>query len=188
MKTLGDAWHWYSDIKQNLALMRRLGDRNWESLSSETTIWHDDRFKMLTSRDILEQSTAALAPIEDIAVMVLFSAFESQVRSHLYDLVATESEKIVDPILREAAEDAVRGVLRGSFSRHVLEPLKKRGRVPADLITQVEQVRKFRNWVAHGRRGVARNNVDARTAFRRLHDFLVALDISGAAPFTLEIP
>jgi hypothetical protein len=41
-----------------------------------------------------------------------------------------------------------------------------------DLIEQVNQVRKYRNWVAHGRRGEPQNAVDPKTAYARLNRFL----------------
>jgi hypothetical protein len=47
-----------------------------------------------------------------------------------------------------------------------------------DLVTQVDQVRKYRNWVAHGRRGDPVNNVAPNEAFDRLGRFLLELGIS----------
>ena len=60
----------------------------------------------------------------------------------------------------------------------VLEPLKKQDRVSADLITQVDQVRDYRNWVAHGRRDAPTNNVPPEIAYERLTEFLSALGIT----------
>jgi hypothetical protein len=44
-----------------------------------------------------------------------------------------------------------------------------------DLKTQVDQVRKFRNWVAHGRRGEVENEVTPRQSRERLTRFLELL-------------
>ena len=78
-----------------------------------------------------------------------------------------------------AAEDAIRGVEEGSFYRRVLEPLKRQERVSADLITQVDQVREYRNWVAHGRRDAPTNNVTPELAYERLKEFLAVLGIAA---------
>lgn len=180
MKTLADAWNWYKATKQNLARMQRLGERHWGDASlMDASIWQDDLFRMLEAADIVAETTAGLKPIDDLAIVVLFSVFESRVRDHLIDLIEPEAARITGPILREAADEAVQGVKEGSFYRRVLEPLKKQDRVSADLITQVDQVRDYRNWVAHGRRDAPTNNVTPRMAYDRLTEFLAALGISA---------
>jgi hypothetical protein len=82
--------------------------------------------------------------------------------------------------LKEAAADALRGVEEGSFYRQVLSPLKEQNRVSGDLVTQVDQVRAYRNWVAHGRRDrdAGMNNVTPRMAYDRLREFLAVLGIA----------
>jgi hypothetical protein len=50
-----------------------------------------------------------------------------------------------------------------------------------DTRTLVDQVRHYRNWVAHGRRGLVKNNVDPEVAIRRLEKFLELLDADSAA-------
>jgi hypothetical protein len=118
-----------------------------------------------------------LKPIDDLAVVVLFSVFESLVRDYLIASIAPQAERITDPILKEAADEAMQGVKEGSFYRRVLDPLKQQGLVSAGLITQVDQVRDYRNWVAHGRRDVPTNNVTPKMAYDRLTEFLAALGI-----------
>jgi hypothetical protein len=180
MRTLADAWNWYEATAKNLVRMRRLGAKHWEDLSrTDVSIWHDDHFRMLEAPDIVAETSASLSPMADLAVVVLFSVFESRVRDYLVALIAPQAEGITDPILKEAADDAIQGVKEGSFYRRVLEPLKKQGRVPADLITQVDQVRDYRNWVAHGRRDAPANNVTPKWAYDRLSNLLAALGIAA---------
>jgi hypothetical protein len=179
MKTLADAWNWYVATKKHLELMQRLGQRHWTHPSLEqASIWQDDDFKTLESRDIIAETTVSLKPIDNLAVVVLFSVFESRVRDYLIELIGPQAARITDPILREAADDALQGVREGSFYRRVLEPLKKQQRVSASLITQVDQVREYRNWVAHGARDAPTNNVTPRIAYNRLREFLAALGIA----------
>ena len=156
-----------------------MGKKYWNAIPWETAaIGRDDDFRMLEGSDIEKATTASLAPIDDLAIVVLFSVFESLVRSHVVALIKPEADNLADPILKQAAEDAIRGVEEGSFFNRVLEPLKTQGRVPADLITQVNQVRDYRNWVAHGRRDSPTNNVSPRKTFERLKEFLNALGIA----------
>jgi hypothetical protein len=44
-----------------------------------------------------------------------------------------------------------------------------------DLTTQVNQARRFRNWVAHGRRDQPENNVNPAIAIERLRRYLEQL-------------
>jgi hypothetical protein len=179
MNTLADAWDWYVSTRRTLERMQRLGARYWNDFQWETAaIGRDDEFRMLEAAEIATQTTTSLAPIDDLAVVVLFSVFESLVRSHVVALIKPEATALSDPILKQAAEDAIRGIEEGSFYRRVLEPLKEQGRVSADLITQVDQVRDYRNWVAHGRRDIPTNNIAPKSAYERLKEFLDALGIA----------
>jgi hypothetical protein len=182
MKTLADAWNWYRATKQNLARMQRLGERHWSDPSlTGASIWQDDYFRMVEAANIVAGTTASLQPIDDLAVVVLFSVFESRVRDYLIEMIRPQAQTITDPILKEAADDAMQGVKEGSFYRRVLEPLKNQNRVSANLVTQVDQVREYRNWVAHGRRDAPTNNVSPQMAYERLGEFLAALGITTEA-------
>jgi hypothetical protein len=178
MKTLADAWEWYLASRDNLKRMQRIGRRYWRAIPWETeAIGRDDEFRTLEGPQIVAETEKGLAWIEDLAIVVLFSVFEAVVRSYLVTRIQPEARGLSDPILRQAAEEAIQGVREGSFFNHVLEPLKGQNPELADLVTQVNQVRDYRNWVAHGGRGRPKNNIDPRSAFDRLGAFLEALHI-----------
>ena len=179
MNALTDAWGWYQATRRSLARMQRLGAKHWNDPSLEgASLWHDDLFRALAPAAIVADASASLEPIDDLAVVVLFSAFESLVREYLIQRMEPEAAALSDPILRQAADDALRGVAEGSFYRRVLEPLKEQEHLSADLITQVDQVRDYRNWVAHGRREKATNKVTPQMAYDRLGTFLDALEVA----------
>ena len=180
MNTLADAWEWYVSARRNLERMQLIGKKYWTAIPWETeAIGRDDEFRALEAPDIEKQTKASLAPIDDLAVVVLFSVFESIVRGHVVTLIQPEADRLSDPILKHAAEEAIRGVEEGSFYRRVLVPLKGWERVSADLVTQVDQVRHYRNWVAHGRRDSPTNKVHPKAAYERLKEFLDALGIAA---------
>lgn len=80
------------------------------------------------------------------------------------------------PVLIASAEDAIDGVEVGSFAR-VLESYKSSQNV--NLIEQVNQVRRYRNWVAHGKRVTHKKPPDKvvpLAAYRRLSEFLAAIN------------
>jgi len=179
MNTLADAWEEYLSTRRNLGRMQRISKKYWQEIPWESAaIGRDDEFRTLEASDIEAESTASLEPIDDLAVVVLFSVFEAVVRSHIVGRIQPEATSLSDPILKHAADEAIRGVEEGSFFLRVLEPLKEQGRVSPDLVTQVNQVRDYRNWVAHGRRERPRNKIDPKAAYARLKEFL---DVLGVA-------
>jgi hypothetical protein len=181
MKTLAEAWNWYRAAKRNLRRMRRLGSNYWGDPSLEgASFWQDDEFRTLEPSDIVNETTLSLQHIDDLAVVVLFSVFESNVRDYLIAQIEPEASRLADPILKGAADDAIQGVREGSFYRRVLDPLKRQGYVGAELVTQVDQVRDYPNWVAHGRREAPTNNVTPNDAYGRLSAFLTILGIAVA--------
>ena len=143
------------------------------------SLWQDDEFRTLEGDDIVRETTASLKRIDNLAVLVLFSVFESRVRDHLATQIKPEADGLSQPILKEAAKDALRGVEEGSFYRRVLEPLKQQKHLSADLVTRVDQVRDYRNCVAHGQDDGSANKVTPQMAYDRLKEFLSALGIAA---------
>src|SRR6185437_16003621 len=96
---------------QSLGRMYRLGNRHWKDPSLENaSFWRDDDFRMVEAEDIVRDTTTSLGPIDDLAVVVLFSVFESRVCDYLVERIMPEAGALTDPILREAAEDAIQGI------------------------------------------------------------------------------
>lgn len=184
MKTLQDAWDWYKSAKTNLERMRRLGSHHWNDDSLlGTSIRRDDRFKQLEADDIERQASLALDPIDDLGILVMFAVFESAVRDHFQEIIKPLTAASGHPILHYAAERVLEGIEQGSFANNVLTPLQKRHCVTAELTDKVNQVRNYRNWVAHGKRGSRQNvvNLTALDAYERLKEFLNTLGIAVEA-------
>lgn len=179
--SLADAWEWYESVKKLTLPMRQLGNKHWDSLPWEGDLGRDNRLRDLTSPDIAERSDTILADIDDLCVLLLFSVFEALVRERVLVDIAAEMPASRHPAIQRAIEGLMENIEHGSFFR-VLESYKP---LDIDLVEQVNQVRKFRNWVAHGRRGVPENAVDPLTAYKRLQRFLDelnALPLGSTAP------
>lgn len=173
MTSLDDAWRWYLAARQNLKRFGRLADKYWNSLPWEASpLGRDDDFRTLEADAIVSETKAGLEPFDDIAVLVLFSVFEAEVRGLIGEEIEPLVEAIHHPVLRIAANEAVSDVENGSFGR-LME--KYRAPVGADLVEMVNQVRRYRNWVAHGRRGPLPADVNPRVAYERLSEFLKRL-------------
>jgi hypothetical protein len=154
--------------------MKRIAQRYWRELPWEGRLGNDDVFRLLKPRDVVEESELGEGPLDDLAILVLFSVFEAQVRQFVYDQIRAEASRLTHPTLVHAANETLQKVEEGSFFR-VLEPYKP---ADANLVEEVNQVRRYRNWVAHGRRGKPAVALVPREAFERLNRFL---DVIGLA-------
>ncbi len=168
MKTLEEAWQWYSSTQKQAELLGRLARRHWEALPWEGDLGRDDHFRSLNGEIIQRDSDFCLEHLPDLAVVVLFSMFEGTVRENVLEELRSETPAVLHRVLKQALEEAKQNTRDGSFCR-VLEPYKE---INAELVELVNQVRRYRNWVAHGRRGEPPDGVTPSKAHERLTRFL----------------
>ncbi len=172
MTTLEEARAWYEAACRNLALFGRLTRPDyWAGLPTD----RDDRFKDLDRGQVKAEIDAGLPFLDDLAGVVMFSVFESIVRDQAVGLLRQRRLPTDHPVISKTLDAAEESLLEGSF-QWVLQTYK--GPVDVNLVEQVNQVRKYRNWVAHGRRGRPDANVTPRDAFDRLQAFLTALGLA----------
>lgn len=174
MKSLDEAWQWYESTRRQLKLIQRLGRNYWDELPWSGRMGQDQMLSLLEEQAIVQETTFGLAHLDDLAIVVLFSVFESQVRLHVLEGIEAERQRIQNRAIRQAVEDALDKVAEGSFF-HVLQPFKD---PHADLVEHVNQVRRYRNWVAHGKAGAKPENVEPHIAYERLRSFLALLEES----------
>jgi hypothetical protein len=144
----------------------------------------DNRLRERTASDLNDRSDAILEDLDDLAVLVLFSIFEVTVRNRAKADVDRETTSIRHPAVSRAIKDLKEAIENGSFGR-VTESYKA---MDVDLTEQVNQVRKFRNWVAHGRRGKPGSSVDPEAAIDRLRRYLERLEEVEKAAMTESPP
>ncbi len=131
------------------------------------------RLRQIQAPEILDGVKVILSDLDDLGVLLLFSVFEATVRERALADVAAELPPLRHPALQHAVRTLNEALEHGSFSK-VTEAYKT---LDSDLSEQVNQVRKYRNWVAHGRRGAPQNAVDPHTAYARLKRFLDQLGL-----------
>jgi len=119
--------------------------------------------------------------MDDLAILVLFSVFESEVRQRVLETVDPIVNDITHPVILHAIQNARDTIESGSFFK-VLEPFKRPE--TSDLIEQVNQIRRYRNWVAHGRRGEPTEGVNPRMAYVRLTQLLDIFRSSQRDPYS----
>lgn len=172
MMTLDDAWSWYVETRRHLRLFSRIGERHWNDLPWDGPLGRDDRLKPLEAQDIIEGVEFCLEPLDDLTILVLFSAFESAVRDRVLAMIDREIEGERNdqgrPLLVGILDEARRESRRGRIFR-LLRFFRAQD---AGLVEQINQIRRYRNWVAHGRRTARPTAVDPSLAYQRLRRFL----------------
>lgn len=175
---LDDAWKWYSSVHQTTLAMLAMGKKHWDALPWEGALGRDERLRQIQASEILDWVKVVLADLDDLCVLLLFSVFEATVRERALADVAAELPTLRHPALQHAVRTLNEALEHGSFYK-VTEAYKA---LDPDLVEQVNQVRKYRNWVAHGRRGEPQNAVDPHTAYVRLKRFLDRLGSMAPQP------
>lgn len=172
MKSLDEAWEWYLSTNKGLKLVHRLARFHWNSWSEDSQIGRDNNFRNVNGMNLGAETESAKAHLADFAVFVLFSVFEGEVRELVLDRTAQERSALRHPALTNWAKELEESLRQGSFG-NLLKAIKS----PElnDMVEEVNQVRRYRNWVAHGRRGQPQQNVDPSEAYRRLRALLNAL-------------
>jgi len=169
MNSLADAWRWYTEVRESLLRMKRLGSRYWDIIPWDEAPWRSDNsFTELAARNIVDSADTGLRDLDATAIVVLFSVFEAIVRGEILNEIAAEQHDSRHRVILAAIEAAKVRVGEGSFF-NVLEAYKGPDN---NLIEQVNQVRRYRNWVAHGRRSDEPSSVNPVVAYDRLTRFL----------------
>jgi hypothetical protein len=148
--------------------MMRLGEKHWTRLPWDGELGRDNRLKDLTSAVVVEGSQKILEDLDDLCVLLLFSVFEATIRDRVLTDVEAELPALRHAAIRHAVDEMKEGIAHGSFYK-VLDPYK--GAAP-ELTEEVNQVRRYRNWVAHGRRAAQPAAVSPAVAYERLQRFL----------------
>jgi hypothetical protein len=183
MKTLDDAWAWYRAVAEGAKRLTHLA-KFWNGFpwgqGNEwvTQVERDSILRHVQAEQMEKDAQRVKEELDDLAVLVLFSVFEANIRDLVETQVQPEIAQLQHPALKNAASDLLQAIREGSFGR-LLERLKE---PPSnDLIEQVNQIRRYRNWVAHGRReDMEPNNlVQPQQAYDRLKAFLALVRGSG---------
>lgn len=168
ISSLEDAWAWYTSVRKVTETMSRLGRKHWTELPWTGSLGRDDRLRHIESAEIVDWAKVILEDLDDLCVLLLFSVFEATVRERALQDVAAEIQMIRHPALQQAVRSLNDSLEHGSFYR-ITKAYKT---LNPGLTEQVNQVRKYRNWAAHGRRGEPENAVEPKAAYERLKLFL----------------
>lgn len=175
--SLADAWAWYEAVRTQARYLQRLGHRHWDRPEWYEALSLDDVFRHVEKGDLEEGAVRVLRDLDDLGVLLMFSVFEATVRDRAWADVEESLPERLHPMVSHAIDGLKREIEGGSFGR-VTEAFKS---LDHDLVERVSQVRRYRNWVAHGRRDEQPDVVTPAEAFRRLTEFLERMGVPRAA-------
>jgi hypothetical protein len=164
IQTLDDAWEWYKAVDRLCRQMQRMATKYWDRDELSDLLAHDNTFRDRTAAAIQDDARRVFNDLEDLAVLVLFTVFEAEVR----EIAQLDAERLLQemthPAMQSAAKELQEAVEKGSFSKltAAYKPMD------VDGTAQIDQIRGFRNWVAHGRRGPLENSIDPEKAIARM--------------------
>jgi hypothetical protein len=170
IESLEDAWEWYKAVRMLAQDMRKLAAK-WDTDEFQALVNRDNQLRDRAGPELAARSIRILDDLDDLAVLLMFSVFEATVRDRARSDVEREADSIRHPAILRAVKSLMNAIENGSFGQ-VTESYKA---MDVDLTEQVNQVRKYRNWVAHGRRGVPDNQVVPDSAIERLGNYLERL-------------
>ncbi len=180
ISSLDDAWLWYESVKTLTEDMTRLASHFWDKDPWVEALRLDNRFRHIESSDIERRAKTVKGDLDDLGVLLLFSVFEAIVRDQAKIDVRQSLSQPLHPAVDHAINNLIWEIESGSFGK-VTDAFKG---MDADLIEEVNQVRRYRNWVSHGRRGPQPPIVTPSSAYDRLNRFLerMAEAAAGQAP------
>jgi hypothetical protein len=168
ISSLDDAWKWYEGVRTLARDMSRLGEKFWNRSEWAEPLGLDNRFRSVTSDNLRDRASTILKDLDDLAVLLMFSVFEAIVRYRAEIDIGHSLPKQLHPAVAEAVVELIEDIQNGSFGK-VTRRFRK---IDLDLVEEVNQVRIYRNWVAHGRRTERPASVTPEKAYDRLTRFL----------------
>lgn len=169
MNSVDEVWEWYNAARATTQRLARVAGKHWEHIEG------DNKLRSLDGAKVVADAKLAGSPLNDLAIVMMFSVFEATVRRLLAEQLKRELPSITHPLVLGAVRDRLETLKTRSFAE-VLNSFSKGGH--ANLAEEVRQVRKYRNWITHGRSGKPVDNVDPQSARDRLTRFLVLVQSS----------
>jgi hypothetical protein len=168
MSVLDPVMEWYEVADDNQRLMRMF------------LLKHPDLFPLdsvlssKTSEEARNTLDKAKTELDDLTIVSLFSIFESKLLNHIASIINTISSEPPNAFIKSVAEYAVKNSERWSVN-DILDLYKSK--INPELIGNIKQIYKYRNWVAHGKKAARPVVLDPNTAYQRLDDFLEQADL-----------
>lgn len=168
---LEEAYRWYHSARKTFQRTSRLARKYWDDLPHDLKLFQDAQFVELQAVTFEDDAITASSQLDDLGVLFLFASFEHEFREHVALQTISDADSLRHPVALKAINDVVRQVESDSLDR-ILSGYAASVINDDNLILRVQQIRHFRNWVAHGKHGDRPSHVDPITTYQILKEFL----------------
>jgi hypothetical protein len=168
ISSLDDARTWYQCVHTLAKQIDRLGTKYWDRQELALLLSRDNHFRFIEASHLHESASTILQDLDDLAVLLMFSVFEARVRDQAWSDIKDSLPSSLHPAVSHALQELQQDIESGSFGK-VTQAFKS---MDVNLVEEVNQVRRYRNWVAHGRHGTQPAAITPETAYDRLTRFL----------------
>ncbi|MHC5057486.1 MAG: hypothetical protein ACYTKD_22660 [Planctomycetota bacterium] len=164
---LDDVWKWYLLCRDAFIAAGRLVERYPAALPGDSELFSE------TVPAAVSRLGDAQAELDDLVILALFAVFERETISALQGV----RDSAMSSLRRHAERELVSMALSDVEEWRLVELLDVfKGVVDSDTVGLVKQIKKNRDWVAHGKKGERPLNLDPEEVRERLRRFLEELN------------
>lgn len=163
---LDRVWSWYESVCDSISAAAYLVE------NAPGRIPPSLKFADLAPEAALDTLGQTQKEIEDHAVLALFAVFERSILDHLVSTARNVEGRLASALERRMVSEGLKDLDRWRLG-DVLDVYKVR--IDSRLVGDVKQVKRYRDWVAHGRRSPVPTQMNPKTAYDRLSEFVRAL-------------
>lgn len=163
MNPLEEVLEWYEVVCETQRAVAHALDNHPDSFPENSI------FALQSTKDWKELLLRTRAEIDDLTVLSLVSILEQTVIGRLQAVVDHTMKQITDSFAQRVLSYRLYPPERWRFT-DILDLFK--AEIDPHLVGEVKEIYRYRNWVAHGRKGVKPVAVDPSTAYQRLSGFL----------------
>jgi len=162
---LNAIFDWYKftrDLLQGISKMLEQNPENLHDLSWPKELeWQPIDKAQDTLRRALEE-------LDDLVVLALFAGFEAWLLQEISEVLCAKGEPIT------AFSQEVFAYARSALQRESLAKLLDvyKTIMPAKTVDQVKEIKRYRDWVAHGKRKPRPLAITPKEAYERLNEFI----------------
>jgi len=117
MRSIEEAWEWYANTKFVIEIAARLGGYVRDDLSGSDVLSLDVLTPRINGPKRFDEARRSLSHLDDLAVVVLFSAFEDGVRTHMKDQVQKEIDASREGFIKSGLKEMEGHIKTGQFQR-----------------------------------------------------------------------
>jgi hypothetical protein len=156
---------WYKFTRDLLQWISKMLEQNPENLHDRP--WPKE-LKWQPIDKVQDKLKHALEELDDLVVLALFAEFETWLLQEISEVLCAKGEPVT--AFSQGVLEHARSALERESLAKLLDVYKTI--VPPETVDQVKEIKKYRNWVAHGKRKDQPFAMTPKEAYERLNEFI----------------